>query len=55
MGKYCPKCKMNFSDSFDKCVYCGSLLFSGIIESDEKYQAEEKDIFKMSDEEILKK
>lgn len=53
MNKYCPKCKMNFSDSFDECVYCGSSLLHGTIESDEKYQTEEKDIFKMSDEEIL--
>lgn len=55
MNKYCPKCKMNFSDSFDECVYCGSSLLYGTIESDEQYQTEEKDIFKMSDEEILKK
>lgn len=33
MSKYCPKCKMNFSDSFDECVYCGSSLLYGTIES----------------------
>lgn len=55
MSKYCPICKMNFSDSFDECVYCGSSLLYGTIESDENYYTEEKDIFKMSDEEILKK
>ena len=55
MSKYCPNCKMNFSNSFDECVYCGSSLLSGIIESDEEYQTEEKNIFKMSDEQILKK
>lgn len=55
MSKYCPKCKMNFTDSFNECVYCGSILLYGTIESDEKYQTEEKDVFKMSDEEILKK
>lgn len=55
MSKYCPKCKMNFTDSFNECVYCGSILLHGTIESEEKYQPEEQDIFKMSDEEILKK
>lgn len=55
MSKYCPECKMNFSDSFDVCVYCGSSLLYGTIESDEKHKPEEKDIFNMSDEEILKK
>lgn len=55
MSKYCQKCKMNFSDSFDECVYCCSPLLNGTIESDEKCQTEEKDIFKMSDEEILKR
>lgn len=54
MSKYCPECKMNFSDSFDVCVYCGSSLLYGTIESDEKHKPEEKDIFNMSDEEILK-
>lgn len=55
MNKYCPECKMNFSDSFDVCVYCGSSLLYGTIESNEKHQPEEKDIFNMSNEEILNK
>lgn len=32
MSKYCPKCKHNFSDALDECVYCGSELKDGIIE-----------------------
>ena len=31
---YCPKCKMNFSDEFDECVYCGSDLQDGTIETE---------------------
>lgn len=56
MSKYCAKCKMNFTDSFDKCVYCGSLLLNGTIESDESnVHVEETNILNMTDEEILKK
>lgn len=55
MSKYCPKCKMNFSDSFDECVYCSSSLLYGTIESYEDNQLKEKSIFEMTDEEILNK
>ena len=55
MSRYCLKCKMNFSDSFDECVYCGSSLLYGSIESYEDSQPKEKSIFEMTDEEILNK
>ena len=55
MNKYCPKCRMNFSDSFDECVYCGSSLLYGTIESYEDSKPKEKSIFEMTDEEILSK
>lgn len=29
MSKYCPNCHSDFTDSFDKCVYCGSTLLYG--------------------------
>lgn len=32
MSKYYPKCKHNFSDAFDECVYCGSELKNETIE-----------------------
>ena len=53
MSKYCPKCKHNFSDAFDKCVYCGSELKDGIIEIEDVQN--EKLIYEMTDEEILDK
>lgn len=53
MSKYCPKCKMNFSDSFDECIYCGSKLKDGIIEIEDDQN--EKPIYEMTDEEILDK
>ena len=47
---------MNFTDSFDECVYCGSSLLNGSIESDESNaHVEETNILNMTDEEILKK
>lgn len=53
MSKYCPKCKHNFSDAFDECVYCGSELKNGIIEI-ENTQIE-KQLYEMTDAEILDK
>lgn len=53
MNKYCPKCKHNFSDAFDECVYCGSELKDGIIEIEDVQN--EKPIYEMTDEEILDK
>lgn len=53
MSKYCPKCKHNFSDAFDECVYCGSELQDGTIEV-EDIQIE-KQMHEMKDKEILEK
>ena len=53
MSKYCPKCKMNFSDEFDECVYCGEDLKDGIIETEDTVS--EKSISELSDTEILEK
>lgn len=53
MSKYCPKCKMNFSDEFDKCVYCGENLKGGILETEDTVS--EKSISELSDTEILEK
>ncbi len=53
LSKYCPKCKHNFSDEFDECVYCGSELMDGIIEIEDTQI--EKPICRMSDSEILEK
>ena len=53
MSKYCPKCKMNFSDEFDECIYCGEDLKDGIIETEDTVS--EKSISKLSDAEILEK
>ena len=53
MSKYCPSCKNNFSDSFDECVYCGTKLEDGMIETE--YIITEKKIYEMSDVEILEK
>ena len=53
MNKYCPKCKHNFSDAFDECVYCGSELEYGMIEIEDIQN--EKPIYNMTDEEILDK
>lgn len=53
MSKYCPKCKMNFSDEFDECVYCGEDLKDGIIETEDTLS--EKSISELSDTEILEK
>ena len=53
MSKYCPKCKNNFSDAFDECVYCGSELKNGTIEIEDIQT--EKQIYEMTDAEILDK
>lgn len=53
MSKYCPKCKHNFSDAFDECVYCGSVLKNGTIEIEDIQT--EKQIYEMTDEELLDK
>jgi len=53
MSKYCPKCKMNFSDEFDECIYCGEDLKDGIIETEDTVS--EKSISELSDAEILEK
>lgn len=53
MSRYCPRCKQNFSNEFDECVYCGSELVEGIIETEDIQT--EKQIYEMSDAEILEK
>lgn len=53
MSKYCPECKQNFSNEFDECVYCGSELMEGIIETEDVQTG--KPIYEMSDAEILEK
>lgn len=50
MSKYCSKCKQNFSDSFEECVYCNTPLVNGLIEIDD-LSTPEPHI--MSDSEIL--
>ena len=50
MSKYCPKCKQNFSDSFEECVYCNTPLVNGLIEIDDVSTPEPHT---MSDSEIL--
>ncbi len=52
MVKYCDKCCMNLSLSFDECPVCGGDLtvLDSAIES-----KREKEIFEMTDEEILEK
>lgn len=52
MSKYCPKCKQNFSDSFEECVYCNAPLVNGLIEIDDVSTPEPHT---MSDSEILEK
>lgn len=52
MSKYCPKCKQNFSDSFEECVYCNTPLVNGLIEMDDVSTSEPHT---MSDSEILEK
>ena len=52
MSKYCPKCRQNFSDSFDECVYCNTPLVNGQIEIEDTSTTE---IHTMSDSEILEK
>lgn len=44
---------MNFSDSFEECVYCGARLQPGIIEAEDT--SFQKEIWEMTDEEILEK
>lgn len=55
MARYCPECKHNFSDGFDECVYCGSELLEGTIETEIEDIRTEKQIYEMSDAEILEK
>lgn len=50
MNKYCPKCKMNFSDTFDECPYCEEKL---IVQDITLSETSELDILDMSDDEIL--
>ena len=52
MNKYCPKCKMNFSDTFDECPYCEEKL---IVQDMSLSETNELDILDMSDDEILYK
>lgn len=56
MNLYCPKCKMNFTDSFEECVYCGEKLFPRLVDSNEQEaDYNQRNIFDMTDDEILKK
>ncbi len=54
MSKYCPKCRQNFSDGFDECVYCGISLVEGTVEIMDD-TVEQKEIPEMSDCELLEK
>lgn len=52
MNKYCPNCKMNFSESFEECPCCeGELIIQNLNVS----ETIEPDILKMTDEELLVK
>lgn len=52
MNKYCPNCKMNFSEFFEECPYCeGELIIQNLNVS----ETIEPDILKMTDEELLLK
>lgn len=52
MNKYCPNCKMNFSESFEECPYCeGELIIQDLNVS----ETIEPDILEMTDEELLGK
>lgn len=52
MNKYCPNCKMNFSESFEECPCCeGQLTIQDLNAS----EIMEPDILKMTDEELLLK
>lgn len=52
MNKYCPNCKMNFSESFEECPYCeGELIIQDLNVS----ETIEPDILEMTDEELLVK
>ena len=52
MNKYCPNCKMNFSESFEECPCCeGELIIQDLNVS----EIIEPDILKMTDEELLAK
>ena len=52
MNKYCSNCKINFSESFEECPYCGGEL---IIQELSVSESIELDILKMTDEELLLK
>ena len=52
MNKYCPNCKMNFSESFEECPCCeGELTIQDLNVS----ETIESDIIEMTDEELLVK
>jgi len=50
MNKYCPNCKMNFSELFEECPYCENEL---IIQELNVSEIIKPNIFKMTDEELL--
>ena len=52
MNKYCPNCKMNFSESFEECPCCEGAL---IIQDLNVSETIEPDILEMTDEELLVK
>lgn len=58
MNKYCPACKMNFSESFEECPYCeGELIIQELSKSPEiaDVPCAEDDLLTMTDEELLVK
>ena len=58
MNKYCPTCKMNFSESFEECPYCeGELIIQELSKSPEiaDVPCAEDDLLNMTDEELLVK
>ena len=52
MNKYCPNCKMNFSESFEECPCCEGKL---IIQDLNVSETIDPDILNMTDEELLVK
>lgn len=63
MNKFCPKCRMNFGETFNECPYCdGELIIQELSKSEyydtsksQEKHPKEKDILHMSNGELLTK
>lgn len=53
MNKICPNCRQNFSEEFDKCVYCGEMLVLQQNMEEIEDLSTDKAISSMTDQEIL--